>query len=233
MSIIDHTDNETNQSIHESQSQLKSNIFFITIFIVCSFELIAGYVFTIISISPILLTGSVRLSESFIILLYIYRQNNCEIIGCKANQFLPGLYYGCVWSLCFGLVVFTTFLFCGYYFKINLFRMVQMPIHGTAFDQSLYIIVGCFIGPFAEELVFRGVIYRFFRQWGIILACFCSTLIFVLLHHHAPVIPLTQIVGGLIFAFSYEYSKMLATPLAIHVLGNSCMALLSYLPINF
>jgi len=111
--------------------------------------------------------------------------------------------------------------------------MVQMPIQGTVFDQSIYFIVGCVIGPFAEELVFRGVCYRFFRQWGIMVACIGSTMIFVLLHNHAPVIPITQIIGGLVFAFSYEYTKMLATPLTIHILGNSCMALLSYLPIKF
>jgi hypothetical protein len=233
MSIIDRTDSEPFQIIHESQSQPKSNIFYFTLFMVCSFELFAACIFTRISMSPILLTGIVRLSESIIILFYIYKQNSCEIIGCKPNQILPGLYYGCVWSLCFGMVVFTTFFICGYLFGINFFRMVQMPIRGTVFDQSIYIIVGCIIGPFAEELVFRGVIYVFFRQWGVIFACFCSTIIFVLLHHHAPVVPLTQIIGGLIFAFSYEYSKMLATPLTIHVLGNTCMALLSYLPINF
>jgi hypothetical protein len=233
MTIIDRTDNEKYQIIDESQFQLKSNIFFFTIFLVCTFELIAAYVFTKISISPILLTGIVRFSESIIVILYIYNQNNCEMIGCKTSQILPGLYYGCVWSLCFGLIVFTIFFLCGYLFQMNLFRMVQMPMHGSVFDQSIYFIVGCIIGPFAEELVFRGVFYVFFRQWGIILACFCSTMIFVLLHTHAPVIPLTQIIGGLIFAFSYEYSKMLATPITIHVLGNTCMALLSYLPINF
>jgi hypothetical protein len=216
-----------------SHRQLKSTIFFFTIIIICSFEIIAAFIFSKINISPILLTGIVRLSESIIILFFIYKQNNFDIIGCNKKNILPGLYYGCLWSLGFGIVVFSIFFMCAYLFRINLFRMVQMPIPDTIFDQSIYIFVGCIIGPFAEELVFRGVFYRFFRQWGIIVACCGSTMIFVLLHNHAPVIPITQIIGGLVFAFSYEHTKMLVTPLTIHVLGNSCMALLSYLPINF
>ena len=219
--------------INVSHRQLKSTIFFFTILIVCGFEIIAAFIFSMINISPILLTGIVRLIESIIILVYIYRQNQCEVIGFHKKDLLPGLYYGCLWSLGFGIVVFSIFFICACFFKINLFRMVQMPIQDTVFDQSIYFIVGCMIGPFAEELVFRGVFYRFFRQWGIFVACCCSTMIFVLLHNHAPVIPITQIIGGLVFAFSYEHTKMLVTPLTIHILGNSCMALLSYLPINF
>jgi len=229
MSIIDRTDNET---YLVSQSQLNSTIFFFTIIIVCSIELIASYLYSKINISPIVLTGIVRLIESICLLSYIIMQKKCGAIGCRKNQILPGLYYGCLWSLCFGAIVLTIFFLYGYCFRINLFRMVQMPIKGTVFDQSMYFVVGCVIGPFAEELVFRGIFYSFFRQWGILVACCCSTMIFVLLHNHAPVIPITQIIGGLVFAFSYEHAKMLATPLTIHILGNSCMALLSYLPIK-
>jgi len=230
---VDETNNEKKKTAYISEPQLKSSIFYFTILIVCSFEMIASFIFATIHISPVLLTGIVRLSESIIILYFVYTRSNFERIGCKRNQILPGLYYGCLWSLCFGCIVFTIFFVCGYYFQINLFRMVQMPIQGTIVDQGILFVVGCMIGPFAEELVFRGIIYGYFRQWGLLVACGGSTIIFVLLHHHAPVIPITQIIGGLIFAFSYEYTKMLATPLTIHILGNSCMALLSYLPINF
>jgi hypothetical protein len=232
MPIADRTVNQTNLIVNEVQPQLKSTIFYFTIIIVCSFEIIAAYVFSMVNLSPVLLTGIVRFSETIIIFGYIYKQESCDVIGCSKSQILPGLYYGCLWSLFFGGVVFSIFFLCGYCFQVNFFRMVQMPIKGTIFDQSVYILVGCIIGPFAEELVFRGVLYVFFRQWGIVIACCCSTMIFVLLHNHAPVIPITQIIGGLVFAISFEYSKMLATPLTIHILGNSCMALLSYLPIN-
>jgi hypothetical protein len=233
MAIIDQTGNNIYQIKQASQPQLKSTIFFFTITIVCTFEIIAAFIYSNIDISPILLTGLVRLSESIIILYYIFKQETFRVIGLSKGQFLSGLYYGCIWSLCFAVIVFSIFFFFGYCYQINLFRMVQMPIQGSVYNQSLYIVVGCIIGPFAEELVFRGVIYRFFRQWGITIACCLSTIIFVLLHNHAPVIPVTQIIGGLVFAFSYESTKMLATPLTIHILGNSCMAILSYLPINF
>lgn len=107
-----------------------------------------------------------------------------------------------------------------------------MPLPDTFTNQVCQFLVGCIIGPFAEELVFRGVIYGFFRKWGIIIACCFSTLIFVFLHLNAPVIPLTQIIGGILFAVSYEHTKMLTTPITIHILGNSCMLFLSYFQIN-
>jgi hypothetical protein len=111
MSIIDRTDNETYQVLNESQSKLNSTIFFFTVIIVCSIELIASYLYSQINISPIMLTGIVRLIESICILSYIFMQKNCGAIGCGKNQILPGFYYGCVWSLCFGAIVLQFFFY--------------------------------------------------------------------------------------------------------------------------
>ncbi len=181
--------------------------------------------------APILLTGLVRISETIVIFTYIYRmEGHWRSIGW--HQINSGMYYGCIWSLAFGIIVFILFFLCEYLFQINLFRMVRMPLPESYVDQINYFIVGCLIGPFTEEVVFRGVVYGFFRKWGIVLACCFSTCIFVLLHHQAPVIPFTQIVGGILFAVSYEYTHMLSTSVTIHIIGNSSMLLLSYFPIN-
>ncbi|ETR74071.1 MAG: abortive infection protein [Candidatus Magnetoglobus multicellularis str. Araruama] len=201
--------------------------------VVCSFEIAAGLAYQAINISPVFLTGIVRLTETFVILYYTFRTDgHFRSLGCEKKQILPGIYHGCLWSLCFGVIVFTIFFSWHLILNINLFRLIRMPVPDTIIAQIMYFCVGCIIGPLTEELVFRGVVYGFFRQWGIAMACFWSTIIFVLLHNNAPALPITQIIGGLVFAFSYEYSKMLATPLTIHVLGNSCMAFLSYLPIT-
>ena len=63
---------------------------------------------------------------------------------------------------------------------------------------SLYI-VGGLIGPVAEELCFRGIVFSFCRRWGVIIAVVASTAVFATLHsvHGFPVI---QVTGGLLFA---------------------------------
>jgi len=183
--------------------------------------------------SPIFFTGIIRVFEIIIIIIYILKkEGHCRSVGCGISQLKTGLKYGLVWSFLFGIIVFSIFYIYILFFKINLFNMIRMPIPDSLMNQIGNFFIGCMIGPFAEEIVFRGVIYGFFRKWGIIIACCLSTLIFVFLHLNAPVIPLTQIVGGILFAVSYEHTKILYTPVTIHILGNSCMLFLSYLKVN-
>ena len=59
-------------------------------------------------------------------------------------------------------------------------------------------------------------------RWGIPFAVLLSTLLFVM--PHAPsfgsAIPITQLIGGILFAVSYEVEKNLLVPITIHCLGN-------------
>jgi hypothetical protein len=85
------------------------------------------------------------------------------------------------------------------------------PLPATPSDLVLFFVVGGFIAPVAEELCFRGIIYTFFRRWGIVFALTISTVLFVLLHS-VQAIPVTQVLGGIVFALAYETSKNLMTP---------------------
>jgi membrane protease YdiL (CAAX protease family) len=85
-------------------------------------------------------------------------------------------------------------------------------------------LVGGLIAPVAEELFFRGILYGFFRQWGLLFAILSSTMIFVLAHPGASYV---QITGGIIFAISYEKEKNLIVPITIHSLGNLSLFSLS------
>ena len=69
-------------------------------------------------------------------------------------------------------------------------------------------------------IFFRGILYRFFRQWGFAPALIISTIFFVLPHITGNGIPLTQVVGGLLFAIAYEVEENLIVPIVIHCLGN-------------
>ncbi|MGD9179205.1 MAG: CPBP family intramembrane metalloprotease, partial [Desulfobacterales bacterium] len=87
------------------------------------------------------------------------------------------------------------------------------------------------IGPLAEEIFFRGILYGFFRKWGVPTAILLSTLFFVLSHTHTSgsIIPVTQLIGGILFAISYEVEKNLLVPITIHCLGNLAIFTLALL----
>ena len=87
----------------------------------------------------------------------------------------------------------------------------------------IFLLVGGVIGPIWEEIFFRGIIYGFFRRWGIFLAVLVSSALFILPHYDGRHLPLTQIVGGIVFAIAYEKEKSLLVPITIHCLGNIAM----------
>jgi hypothetical protein len=86
----------------------------------------------------------------------------------------------------------------------------------------LFFVVGGLIAPVAEEIFFRGIVYGFLRRWGFAVALIGSTLLFAWVHPGAGV-PITQIIGGLVFAAAYEIEGNLAVPITIHVLGNTAI----------
>ena len=92
---------------------------------------------------------------------------------------------------------------------------------------SLFFLVGALIGPLAEEIFFRGIMYGFFRRWGSLTAILSSTFLFVIAHPALPAIPAVQIMGGLLFAVIYEMEGALMAPLSIHVLGNMAIFTIS------
>jgi len=84
----------------------------------------------------------------------------------------------------------------------------------------IYLVIGGVIGPVAEEIFFRGILYGFFRRWGVYAAVALSTSLFVLPHLTGDSLPFTQIVGGIVFAAAYERENNLMVPITIHCLGN-------------
>jgi membrane protease YdiL (CAAX protease family) len=108
-------------------------------------------------------------------------------------------------------------------------RFIQPGPVGLQTAPALLFLVGGLIGPVAEEIYFRGLVYGGLRRWGFWPALALSTLLFSLLHGGGPGVPVTQIVGGLVFAVSYEIEKKLLVPIMIHVLGNLAIFSLPYI----
>ncbi len=159
--------------------------------------------------------AALRAVEIFgLLCLFYWIPPGLSALGLDKASIGPGIFKGLLWSLGFALVVVLGFL-CLYAYGKNPFALFKAKIPKAEF--WLYLLTGGLIGPVAEELFFRGVLYGFLRRWGIFVALFSSSLIFVFMHGSGG---FTQAVGGILFAVSYEREGKLMVPIVIHVSGN-------------
>ena len=179
--------------------------------------------------NTMLLLGGARLLEiASLTLLVRTTERGLSNIGLDKGKIAHGIKKGIFWSACFGAVaLFSFFLFQA--MGISLLDRVRVAVPSHFDGILLLFLVGGVIGPIAEELFFRGIVFGFIRRWGRLPAVLLSTLLFVLAHPALPAIPVIQIAGGLLFAVAYEKEGTLMAPLSIHILGNMAIYTISLL----
>ena len=187
---------------------------------IAAIEIIARMLINENLIAPMIGLGLARLAEIIFLLTIIkIREKRLSIIGLKSTGIYQGLKKGLIWAISFGAGAGLVF-FILYFAGINVSALFQMQLPSESRKFIPFFIVGALIAPIAEEIFFRGILYGFFRRWGIPVAIIISTLLFVLSHTSGATIPLTQLIGGILFAVSYEVEKNLLVPITIHSLGN-------------
>ncbi len=172
-------------------------------------------------ISQLLFLGTIRGIETAIFVFIV----GTSSLGLEKQDILPGLARGLIWSLAFGAIVLIISEIL-WIWGINPIKLLRSKIPRKMPDLILFYCVGGIIAPIAEEIFFRGIIYGFFRRWGIMVALILSTLIFFAAH---PKGNLFQLVGGILFALAYQKEKKLMTPIVIHSLGNMAIFTVSLL----
>lgn len=176
---------------------------------------------------PVLILGMARLAEILLLLVIVsISGKGLSSIGLARDQIMAGLKKGLIWSAVFGLCACLGFVVL-FAIHENPVRLIKTDLPQGAGGLILFFVVGALVAPIAEEVFFRGVIYGFLRRWGVLLALAGTTVIFVLAHVISSRIPLTQIVGGIVFAVAYEVEGKLMVPITIHVLGNMAIFALS------
>ena len=200
-----------------------------SILIIVAVELVVGKLAHVLDLSqPLIMVGAARAMEILLMMVLAYGiTRSFSIVGLAPERLLPGLKAGLFWSFVFaGLVVAAG---AGIYFfaGVNPLGLVAAQLPESMTGRVLIFLIGGILGPAAEELFFRGICYGYFRKWGILSAIIITTGIFVVAHSIKSAIPVPQIVGGIVFALSYERSKSLITPVIIHVLGNLAIFTLS------
>ena len=109
-----------------------------------------------------------------------------------------------------------------------LFNMGGMTLEGSVALETDYsitaslILYACIIGPFVEELIFRGFVMKGLKQYGKSFAIITSSLCFALMHGDFRQSILTFFVG-LIFGYvAMEYSIFWST--VLHIYNNMVLS---------
>lgn len=91
----------------------------------------------------------------------------------------------------------------------------------TPVDIGLAVLAVVFIGPLAEELIFRGILHRLASGiWGPVAASVVSSLVFAILHGEAWI--LLGLVGvGLVLAFVFEATGSVTACWVTHAVHNA------------
>jgi membrane protease YdiL (CAAX protease family) len=179
--------------------------------------------------APMIALGAARLLETILILLVVLLWGNgLSSIGLAASKIFPGIVKGLTWSIGFGVLALLGFFILSISGHDPL-SLIKPPLPKRANDILLFFLVGGIVAPIAEEIFFRGILYGFFRRWGVVVALVLSTALFVVPHLGSHGLPITQIVGGILFAIAYEVEGSLMTPILIHSLGNLAIFSLSLL----
>ncbi len=151
------------------------------------------------------------------------------MLGLDPKGWRAGVRAGVIWTLGFGVLVLPAagvIRLCGG----NPVEMVRFRMPADSARIAALLTVGGMIGPLAEELVFRSLIYGGLRRWGVFAATGGSAVLFTLLHADAG---LVQATGGILFALCYERAGHLTAPMLVHVCGNLALFFLSLFPVLF
>ena len=149
-------------------------------------------------------------------------------IGLERSDILSGIKRGILWSAGFGALALLGFA-GSTLLGVNPLGLVSVSLPGSPIGVLTYFLVGAALAPVAEEVYFRGFLFGWLRSCGPVAAVIGSTLVFAAVHLNLQPIPFTQLVGGLVFAISYEIEKNLIVPIVIHALGNAALFSISLL----
>jgi membrane protease YdiL (CAAX protease family) len=173
--------------------------------------------------------GIARLIEiSCMVFVVLVFEKNLFCIGVYGSGLASAFKKGLLWSIGFGLLAACAALLL-FFFGLEPLQLIRMKLPSDAFSLVLFFLVGGVIGPVAEEIFFRGFIFRFFRRWGFVFSLCFSTAVFAALHPMSSGIPIPQIVGGLLFATAFEIEKNLIVPVLLHILGNLAIFSIAFL----
>ena len=180
----------------------------------------ASGAFTAVTFWLLIVADIVSVALIVALVLSFYKEK-ISSLGLKTKKLPKALVYGVV-----GFVVaFIAADIVGYPIELHFgVDATQQALSQSATVSGLLPLVllsGVIIAPICEEIVFRGYLYKAFRDrfkpWYAIVM---SAALFSAIHLE-PLAALQLFVIGIVLAYVYEKTDNLAAPIALHMLNNA------------
>ena len=171
------------------------------------FRILSGHV----AVDGLAWTLAARLVEMAVILVVAFR--HCGVLTASIPRDLAA---GVAASFVFGGLVIIADLVSRTFIDGGALAML---LARQPFDRwLLYFATACMVGPFVEELFFRGLLYSWIRQGLPAWACIALTsVLFASMHGRISVV---QLVGGVLFATLYEWRRNIWPGFVLHAAAN-------------
>jgi membrane protease YdiL (CAAX protease family) len=177
-------------------NEIKLSTLVISILGIAAVELAARMLISRDLLTSLTGVGLARVAEIiFLMTLVTIREKRLAIIGLESTTVYRGFKRGLIWSISFGAGAVIV-LFIIYLLGIEISALFRMQLPTESSRLITFLLAGVLIGPITEEIFFRGILYS-----------------------SGSAIPITQLIGGILFAVSYEIEKNLLVPITIHSLG--------------
>jgi membrane protease YdiL (CAAX protease family) len=171
------------------------------------FRLLSGYIL----VDGLIYTLMARLVELTVILVFSYR-----LCGVMTASLSKELAIGLGAAAAFGASVLAIDLVSRIFIDKG---FLSLLLSRAPLDKWVsFFFIGCLMGPFVEELFFRGLLYAWMREsLGASMCILLTALLFACLHGNISVI---QFTGGILFASIYEWRRNIWAPFIVHALAN-------------
>ena len=173
-----------------------------------------------LSIDPFLYTLIARSIQAALILGIAFDSS-----GIKTRYFKKEIFIGIICTALFGILVLSADLISRLILHGGVLGMLLKK--QVVSNPVLFFIVGCLIGPFVEELFFRGLVQSLARQYIPAFAAIAvSSVFFASMHGSFSVV---QLAGGVMFGIIYEWRGSIWAGYIFHVAANIGIWLYPYL----
>ncbi len=109
---------------------------------------------------------------------------------------------------------------------------LSVPMEGTTgINPAILFLTVAVFPAIVEELLYRGVLYRYLRGHGVQFAAIASSLIFGLAHMNFLQLIFATVLG-LVCCYIYEATGKIRYSMLLHLLNNSIVVLFSALPLS-
>lgn len=203
--------------------RMKSLAFLGTIVALVALEWASPYLHRVswgVPFSPLAWTALVR-SMDILLFLIMFRVLSVPVSTAGLKRPATGTLIGLAVSLVLGGGFFLFTLLIRLLWKVDLTALLGPGgrVRGVG-----SLVVLCLVGPFTEELFFRGLFYTLIKtHTAVWFAVISSTVLFSASHLlgagtlHAMLVPLC---GGVVLALLYELTGSLFAPFALHAVAN-------------